>query len=443
MSTGKTAETGQVYEKTSQSLHRYVLAGVAASVALVLGLGGWAALANLSGAVIAPGTVVVDSNLKKVQHPTGGIVGELFVKDGVEVENGAVLMRLDETVTRANLAVVNKSLNEFDGRKARLEAERDERDTLTFPESLTEKADDPDIRKIIQGESHLFNAQRLLNKGQKSQLRERVAQSKVEIEGFEAQRNAKSREIELIKDELVGVESLYEKKLVPYSRVTALQREAASLDGERGQFIAAIAQARGKIAETELQILQIDQDFRTSVLKELREIEGKMGEYVERKVAAEDQLKRIDIRAPQDGIVHQLAVHTVGGVINAGEVLMLIVPQSDALTVEANVSPTDIDQVFIGQEAVVRLSAFNQRTTPELFGKVVRISADLTTNPQTQMSWYTVRIELPESEINRLGNLKLLPGMPAEAHIQTAQRSALSYLVRPISDQLAKAFRED
>jgi len=430
--------------KTGNSLRRYVRSGIGLSAFLVVGIGGWAALAHLSGAVIAPGTVVVDTNLKKVQHPTGGIVGELLVKDGVFVRNGDIIIRLDETVTRANLAVIVKSLDELEGRRARLEAERDQRPAVTFSDVLQQRQhNEPDILKIVEGEHRLFEARRASRLGQKAQLRERVAQSGLEIEGLEAQRAAKVAEIALIKSELVGVEELYSKNLVQLSRMTALQREATRLDGERGQFIAAIAQARGKIAETELQIIQLDQDLLTEVLKELREIEGKQGEYVERRIAAEDQLKRIDIRAPQDGIVHQLAVHTVGGVITAGEVLMLVVPQSDALTVEAHVSPQDIDQVSIGQEAVVRLSAFSQRTTPELFGKVTRVSADLTKDPQTQLSWYTVRVELPESELQRLGKLKLVPGMPAEAHIQTGERTALSYLVKPLTDQFAKAFREE
>jgi len=430
--------------KIGNSLRRYVRTGIGLSVFLVVGIGGWAALAHLSGAVIAPGTVVVDTNLKKVQHPTGGIVGELLVKDGVFVRNGDIIIRLDETVTRANLAVIVKSLDELEGRRARLEAERDERQAVIFPDILQLRRDNEiDIRKIIEGEQRLFTARKASRNGQKSQLRERIAQARLEIEGLEAQRTAKVEEIALIRSELVGVEGLYDKKLVPLSRVTALQREATRLDGERGQFIAAIAQARGKIAETELQIIQLDQDLLTEVLKELREIEGKQGEYVERRIAAEDQLKRIDIRAPQDGIVHQLAVHTVGGVITAGEVLMLVVPQSDALTVEAHVSPQDIDQVSVGQEAVVRLSAFSQRTTPELFGKVTRVSADLTKDPQTQLSWYTVRVELPESELQRLGKLKLVPGMPAEAHIQTGERTTLSYLIKPLADQFAKAFREE
>ena len=234
---------------------------------------------------------------------------------------------------------------------------------------------------------------------------------------------------------------LWRKNLVQIQRVTALERDAARLEGERGSLVSSIAQTKGKITETELQILQIDQDLRTEVGKELAEIRGKIAELVERKVAAEDQLKRIDIRAPQDGMVHQSSVHTVGGVITAGEAIMLIVPQADALTVESKLMPQDIDQVRPGQTAALRFSAFNQRTTPELNGLVTRVSADLTTDQRTGATYYTVRISISDEQVARLGGLKLLPGMPVEAFIQTGERTVVSYLTKPFTDQAARSFR--
>jgi HlyD family secretion protein len=240
---------------------------------------------------------------------------------------------------------------------------------------------------------------------------------------------------------LEGVRELRQKNLIPVQRVTALERDAARLEGEKGALIASMAQVRGKITETDLQIMQIDQELRTEVGKELAEIRGKMSELVERKVTAQDQLKRIDIRAPQDGTVHQLAVHTVGGVISPGETLMIVVPGSDHLTVEAKIAPQDIDQVRIGQPAILRFSAFNQRTTPELNGDVSRISADLTTDQRTGQTYYTVRIAIPESEILRLGGLKLTPGMPVEAFMRTQQRTVLTYFTKPLADQFERAFR--
>jgi HlyD family secretion protein len=409
---------------------------------LVVGVGGWAATAVISGAVVASGSVVVDSNVKKVQHPTGGIVGELRVRDGDRVHAGDVVVRLDETVTRANLAIVTKGLGEMMARKARLESERDGLDTITFPAQLVAEADDPDRTAAMDSERKLFNLRKAARSGQKAQLRERVAQLGEEITGLAAQQNSKAKEIALIERELAGVRELWKQNLVQLTRLTALEREAARLDGERGQLVAAAAQAKGKIAETTLQILQIDQDIASDVAKELREVDGKIGELVERKVAAEDQLKRTDIRAPQDGTVFELAVHTVGGVITAGDPIMLIVPEADNLSVEVKVNPQDIDQLQLNQKAILRFSAFNIRTTPEIEGVVTRISADTSTDQRTGQSYYTVRIAMPADQIERLGEVKLLPGMPVEAFMQTRDRTMLSYLIKPLHDQFLRAFRE-
>jgi HlyD family secretion protein len=427
---------------TRHSMRRHLVAAIVVVSVLVVGVGGWAATAVISGAVVASGSVVVDSNVKKVQHPTGGIVGELRVRDGDRVHAGDVVVRLDETVTRANLAIVTKGLGEMMARKARLESERDGLDTITFPAQLLAEADDPDRAAAMDSERKLFNLRKTARSGQKAQLRERVAQLGEEITGLAAQQNSKAKEIALIERELAGVRELWKQNLVQLTRLTALEREAARLDGERGQLVAASAQAKGKIAETALQILQIDQDIASDVAKELREVDGKIGELVERKVAAEDQLKRIDIRAPQDGTVFQLAVHTIGGVITAGDPIMLIVPEADNLSVEVKVNPQDIDQLQLNQKATLRFSAFNIRTTPEIEGVVTRISADTSTDQRTGQSYYTVRIAMPADQIERLGEVKLLPGMPVEAFMQTRDRTMLSYLIKPLHDQFLRAFRE-
>jgi HlyD family secretion protein len=276
----------------------------------------------------------------------------------------------------------------------------------------------------------------------KAQLQERIAQLDQEFVGLSAHQEAKLKEIDLVQKELAGLDRLYTQNLVSTTKYTATQREATRLTGEHAQLVASKAQAKGKIAEIELQIIQLDQDFRTDVIKELRDIQAKEAELNERRVAAEDQLKRVDIRAPLSGTVHQLAVHTVGGVISQSEPIMLVVPHSDALVLEARIAPQDIDQVKIDQAAFVRFSAFNQRTTPELVGSVSRVSADLSREQQTNQAFYVVRIALTESELQRLGKLKLVPGMPAEIYIKTDERTALSYLVKPLSDQIARAFRE-
>jgi HlyD family secretion protein len=424
------------------SIRFHLIVGLVVVTLLTCGLGGWASTAQISGALIAPGSIVVDSNVKKVQHPTGGVVGEVRARDGDRVKAGDVVVRLDDTITKASLAIVTKGLNGLLARRARLLAEQDGAERITFPPELMESFADPEVQSLIGNEIKLFQVRSSGRVGQKAQLKERILQLKEEISGLEAQENAKSREIELIQKELVGVRDLFAKNLVQISRLTVLERDAARLDGDRAQFVAQKAQAKGKITEIELQIIQIDKDLSSEVSKEMREINDKIGEFVERKVTAEDQLRRIDIRAPQDGMVLQSTVHTVGGVITAGDAIMLIVPESDNLSVEAKVNPQDIDQLRIGQKTLLRLSAFNQRTTPELNGTISRISPDTTTDQRTGQSYYTIRVSLPPEEVARLGDVKLIPGMPVEAFVQTGERTMISYLAKPLSDQLMRAFRE-
>jgi HlyD family secretion protein len=387
--------------------------------------------------------VVVDSHVKKVQHPTGGVVGEILARDGSRVRAGDVVVRLDETVAKANLAMVNKSLDELMARQARLEAERDGRNAVVFAPALQQRRIEPDLASLLDGELRLFDNRRIAREGQKAQLKERTAQLQEQIDGLKLQASAKGDEIQLIQEELGGVEQLWRKNLVPITRVTSLKREETRLKGERGQLISEMAQAKGRISETALQILQIDQDLRSEVSKELREVQAKIAELVERQVAALDQLKRIDIRAPQDGVVHQSMVHTVGGVINAGEPLMLIVPESDDLSIEVKVATQDIDQLRPGQETMLRLSAFNQRTTPELKGRVSLIAADRVTDQHSGLEYYPVRIAFAEGEREKIGEVRLVPGMPVESFIQTHQRTVLSYLTKPLADHLSRAFREE
>jgi membrane fusion protein, type I secretion system len=424
------------------SIRRHLLGGAVIALMLTVGVGGWATTTELSGAVIAPGSIVVDSNVKKVQHLTGGIVGELLVRDGQRVRAGEVVLRLDETVTRVNLAIVTKGLDEMTARQARLASERDQVEQVAFPATLLGRANEPDVAAAIQSEGKLFELRRSARLGQKSQLRERIGQLDEEVRGYTALQEAKAEEIELIQRELEGVRALWNKNLVQINRLISLEREAARLKGERAQSVAAIAQSRGKIGEIELQIIQIDQDLSSEVARELREVEGKIGEFIERKVAAEDQLKRVEIRAPQDGVVHQLAVHTVGGVVPPGDPIMLIVPEADALSVEAKIWPQDIDQLHVGQSAGLRFSAFNQRTTPEINGVITRISADVSREDKTGQSFYTIRIGIRPEEIAGLGNVKLVPGMPVEAFMKTYDRTVMSYFTKPLHDQILRAFRE-
>lgn len=424
-----------------RSIRRNLIAGVVLAVGVAGGGIAWSTTAQLAGAIIAPGQLVVESDVKKVQHPTGGVVGELRVREGDHVTAGDVVLRLDDTQTRASLAIVTKGLDEFNARKAREEAERDGLDDIAFPSELTARASEPDVARILAGERRLYEIRRAAREGMKAQLRERGAQIEEEISGFTSQVKGKESETRWIREELVGVRDLWTQKLVQITRVTALERESARLEGERGSLVASIAQARGKIAETQLQILQVDQDLRTEVGKDLADLRSKISEYEERKITAEDQLKRIDLRAPQSGIVHQLDVHTVGGVVSPGQPVMLIVPDADALRVEAKVQPQDIDQIRLGQNAVLRFSAFNQRSTPELTGTITFISPDVSTDQRTGGAYYVARVAIPPGELARLEGLSLIPGMPVETFFVTQSRTVASYMLRPLTDQLNRAFR--
>jgi HlyD family secretion protein len=425
-----------------RSIRLHLIVGLSVVALLAGGLGTWASTQEISGALIAPGQIVVESNVKKVQHPTGGVVGELRAHDGDVVKAGDIVVRLDDTVTKASLAIVTKNLDALLARAARLEAEQKGLDRMVYPQDLLERTNDPDVYNLMKSEIKLFDVRVNGRAGQKAQLRERITQLNEEIAGLLAQEKAKDQEIALVEKELDGVRQLYDQHLVQISRLTTLERDAARLNGERAQYVAARAQAKGKIAETELQIIQVDRDVVSEVSKDLRETKDKIGEFVERKITAEDQLRRIDIRAPQDGVVEQSTVHTVGGVITAGDTIMLIVPQADDLQVEAKVNPHDIDKLQVGQKTLLRLSAFNQRTTPELNGVVSRVSPDVTTEQRTGQSFYTIRVSMPPEEIARLGDVKLIPGMPVEAFVQTGDRTMLSYLMKPLHDQLMRAFRE-
>jgi len=314
---------------------------------------------------------------------------------------------------------------------------------LTFPATLLARQSDPDVARAIDSERKLFELRRTARIGQKAQLRERIGQLEEEVRAHVALQQVKAEEIELIQRELDGVRTLWNKNLIQLTRLTALEREAVRLKGERAQSASAAAQARGKITETELQIIQIDQDLSSEVAKELREVDMKIGEFIERQVTAEDQLKHVDIRAPQDGVVHQLAVHTVGGVVTPADPIMLIVPEADLLAVEAKVSPQDIDQLHIGQAAGLRFSAFNQRTTPEVTGALTRISADVSQDQRSGQSYYVVRIGISPEQVARLGNnAKLVPGMPVEVFIKTYDHTVISYFTKPLHDQILRAFRE-
>ena len=404
--------------------------------------GGWAAFVPLAGAVVVPGNLVVQSNVKNIQHPTGGVVADIDVQDGSRVQTGELLLRLDATQARAGLQMVSKQLDELGAKIARLVAERDGLARIEVPAELASRSGNETVRSLLASEDSLFKARLTARQSQKDLLQGKVTQLTQEIVGLEAQLDSKARQLELIAGELTGVQELYDKHLVPLTRLTTLQRESARIDGEHGQIVSSIAETKSKIGETQLQMIRAEQDFRTDVVKELGEAQGKEAELVERSVSARDLLDRIEIHAPVAGIVHQLAAHTIGGVIRAGDTIMEIVPDTEDLEIEARLQPKDIDQVRTGQSAFVRFSAFNQRVTPQLIGSVSYVSADTSRDQQTNAPYFTVRVILSEQERRRLAGQQLVPGMPAEVFMQTRSRTMMSYLFKPIADQMRRAFVE-
>lgn len=418
-----------------------LLLGTAVTILLFGGLGAWASTTSLAGAVIAAGTVVVESNVKKVQHQSGGIVGEILVHEGDAVSAGDVLLRLDETLTRANLQIISQQYDRMIARESRLQAERLGLPEIEFPDSLQQRMDDPQVAVVVAGEQALFDSRNKALAGHKAQLETRVAQLRQQIDGLTAQQKAMDESAELVEKDWSSLQTLYDKKLVSLERVSDLHLNLSRLRGESGRLVAANAEIEGKIGETKLQYLQLDEDMRKDVNEELREIEGKAVELLERQLVAQDQLMRTDIRAPQSGLVQELAVHTVG-VIGAGETIMLIVPAADRLVVDAKVAPSSVDDIEPGQPVSIRFSAFDANTTPECHGVVERISADLIRDTQMQISYYVARTTLDDKESCLRGKRRLLPGMPAEVHIQTGERNVWSYLMKPLSDQMFRAFRE-
>jgi HlyD family secretion protein len=426
---------------TAHSLRRHQIIGMLMVLILIGGFGGWAALAEISGAVVGQARVVVAGEVKTVQHMEGGIVSEILVEDGSRVEAGTLLMRLDQTDTRADLAIIDAQLDELRGSQARLEAERDQAAEVAFPREIMSRLSVPRVKAAYHGQQNLFRARREARQGEKAQLQARTRQFEEEIGGLAAQREAKEKQLAFVRQELTGLRSLEADGLVTLGRMLALEREQARLEGERGELTAAIASKRGEIGETALRIIQIEKNLNSEIVTELRDTQAKINELLERRLAAEMRLKRTEIRAPRAGVVHELGVHTIGAVIAPGEVIMKIVPHQDELILEAGIAPAEIDRIRRGQSARIRLSAFDTAATPELAGEVVLISPDAIVDQQTGLAQYIVRIRLQKGELARL-DAPLMPGMVAEIFIQTEERTALSYLMKPLADRITHAFRE-
>lgn len=423
------------------STRGHLITSVVIIACMFTGVGGWAASANISGAVIAMGSFVVERNAKKIQHSHGGIVADIAVKVGDRVEAGSLLLRLDPTQIKAELGVIRSQIVELTARSARLHAEIDGAAEIVWPHgfltSTTEAA------TAAAGERRLFVGSRKVKTSQKEQLRLKLKQIDQEIVGLTSQRNAKAKELEIAGKEVRGLRQLLADKNTTATRVNALERDLHRLEGEHGSLIAQIARAQAQINEVELQVLGIDESVTATSLRDLLVAKAKLDELAERDSAARDKMSRIEIRAPQSGKVHELAVHTVGGVITAAEQLMLIVPDDERLTIQARLQPSDIDQVKIGRAARLRLTAFNQQQTPEIDGTVMDIAADITTDPKTGAGYYAIRVEMDPNQAKEIvGGLRFVPGMPVEVFFSTGERTVLSYLAKPFTDQMKRAFRE-
>lgn len=424
----------------SFSLRGHVVFGAMLTAGLVLGCGGWAASAKLAGAVIAQGSVKVDQNLKEVQHRDGGTVQAINIRQGEVVDEGQVLFQLDDVQIKTELSIIRQQLAEFLGRRARLVAERDGRDTMLDPPGLGDLSDEAD--KIMAGERRLFDGNRQNRTSRRELLEITIVQSGEEAKGLESRFAAKKEELRLVESEREKYLGLFQKGFVDGVKVFNINREWARLLGERGEIETMIARAKLRVNEARLQIIAIDETARTEAQRELTTVEAKIAELSDRRFASEDRLARSVIRSPVAGTVNELSVFTVGGVITPAARLATIVPRSANLLVEVRIAPADIDQVREGQPARLRFAAFARNTTPEIPGRVRHVSPATTKDPQTGAPFYTAEVEISRDDASLLEGKTLVPGMPVEVLITTEDRTALSYLIKPVLDHAHRVFRE-
>lgn len=416
--------------------------GLLALLILVGGFGSWAVAARITGAVIASGRIEVDQNRQVIQHPDGGVVLEILVDEGDVVEAGDLLIKLDPDELQSELAVIEGQLFELVARRGRLEAERDGLEEIAFDEMLLEQPPER-VQSLMQGQINLFDARGDSIESEKEQLGKRRDQIADQIRGIEAQEDSVARQLELVEADLENNRGMLARGLIRQDVVTALERDAIALSGQVGELAAQKAQQEGRITEIDIQLLGIDKTRREEAISQLRDLQFNESELAERRRALIRQLDRLDIRAPVSGVVYGLQVFALRSVIRAADPVMFLVPQDRPLVITSRVLPTDIDQIYVGQEVALRFSAFDQRTTPELYGHVVTVSADAFQDDQSQLSYYRAEILLNDGEAERLpAGMTMIPGMPVEAFLRTNERSPMSYLMKPVADYFAKAFRE-
>lgn len=426
------------------SMRFFIALGLIALAILLGGFGTWAATTNISGAIIASGSIEVDKNRQIVQHIDGGIVQDILVDEGDTVRKGDVLLRLDPTLLKSDLTIADGQFYELAARRARLIAERDKSDHISFDAELLEQATlKPEVRDLVDGQQNLFDARRDTIAREIEQLGKRAQQITDQIAGIDAQQTALEIQLGLIERELKDQQDLLDKGLAQASRVLSLQREQARISGQSGELAAQKAQAQGRITEIDIQILGRDTQRREEAITTLRDLQLRERELVEQRLALRERLSRLDITAPVSGIVYGLTIFTPRSVIRPADPVLYLVPQDRPLVIAAQVEPIHIDQLFVNQEVSLRFSSLDQRETPELFGKVVQISADAFEDQSSKVRYYRAEIVLNEDEINRLPEgATLIPGMPAETFIRTKDRTPLAYLIKPFTDYFAKAFRE-
>ena len=424
------------------SARRHLTIGFLALLVLVGGFGAWSVTAQISGAVISSGQIEVERNRQIIQHPDGGVVEEILVNEGAVVAAGDLLLRLDPATLQSELAVVEGQLFEILARRARLEAERDGATSLTFSPILTD-VDTPEARSLMEGQERLFVARLETNQSAIEQLTQQRAQIDSQLSGIAARQSALATQQELIAEELADQQTLLDRGLSQASRVLALRREAANLLGTQGELTAQAAQAAERMTEIQIQILGLSSARREEAISRLRDLQFNELELTERRRTLLRQLDRLDIRAPVSGVVYGLQVFAPQSVIRAAEPVLFLVPQDRPLVIATQVAAIDVDQVFVGQDVTLRFPAFDQRSTPELMGKVTLVSADAFQNEASGLPYYRAEIQLGEGEIDRLPpQMTLIPGMLVEAFVRTQERSPLEYLVKPITDYFVKAFRE-
>jgi HlyD family type I secretion membrane fusion protein len=429
-------------ETINDRLHGRLRRAMMAVGLLCFALFASAAIIDISGAVVGSGDIKVDSNVKRVAHPTGGIVAEILVKNGQKLTKGQPMIRLDTRVSELSAAKSSQSVAQLLAQKARLEAEANGLNTIRFPAELG-KANDAGVSAAIRDAQQQFALQKRERAASEAQLRERIAQLNQQIIGFEKQKQSIVQQATLIKPELEAVRGLWERRLVTITRLNQLERTAIDLEGQTGSLEASIAQSRARITETREQLIQLTQTARSQAAAQLADINSRLTDQEVREVSTGEAFDKSVIRAPATGFVDKLMLSTIGGVVQPYEAIAEIVPIDDALVVETPINISDIDRVYVGQEARIHFSAFNSQTTPEIRGKVSWVSAEKTTNQQTGMSFYLVRVALDRAVLAKAKIPKLLPGMPAEVYIQTGSRSLLSYLTKPLRDQIMRSFRQE